>query len=174
MVGGMVVIMIPVPQVKPGENKLINTDSELPCCTGSDSDIFEDWIAHCVRKHVKGNVEPKMTQDQCVAAAYQKLRKGELRKRGDARAETTRGGYKHGDIVRGYRIVIPTNAERLKTVKFVINDVLDQRKSFINRFEEDLLSESQFRGLVNQIARSKGIKLQLGRSQGISIPIVYV
>lgn len=55
------------------------------CCTGNDSEIFEEWIAHCIRKHVKGGVEPKLTQEQCVAAAFQKLRKGELRRKSDSR-----------------------------------------------------------------------------------------
>ena len=44
--------------------------------------IFEEWIAGCIRKHVKGSEKPKMKQEQCVAAAYKKLRAGKLKRRG--------------------------------------------------------------------------------------------
>jgi len=46
-----------------------------------DSKYFEDWIAGCIRKHVKGSEAPKMTKEQCIAAAYKKLRAGEITRR---------------------------------------------------------------------------------------------
>ena len=56
------------------------------CCANFelDSKIFEEWIAHCIRKHVKGGVKPIMKREQCIAAAFKKLRAGELERRGDS------------------------------------------------------------------------------------------
>lgn len=34
---------------------------------------LSEWIAHCIRKHVKGDEKPKMTRDQCIAAGHKKF-----------------------------------------------------------------------------------------------------
>jgi len=63
----------------------IDSDHEtLNDCSDFDSEIFEEWIAGCIRKHVNGSIEPKMTKEQCLATAYEKLRKGEIRRANDS------------------------------------------------------------------------------------------
>jgi hypothetical protein len=54
-----------------------------------DTKIFEEYIAGCIRDHVKGNVKPKRTKDQCLRIAFEKLRAGKLRKRkGDSAGDS--------------------------------------------------------------------------------------
>lgn len=57
-----------------------DTDEIENCCAHFefDSKTLSSWIAHCIRKHVKGDEKPKLKRDQCIAAGHQKMRKGEL------------------------------------------------------------------------------------------------
>jgi hypothetical protein len=51
---------------------------------GGDSKTLGAWIGHCITKHVKGNVKPKMKESQCVAAGHRLLEAGKLTRGSDS------------------------------------------------------------------------------------------
>jgi len=58
---------------KDGESNIDNIDLSMLNIDNFDSKTVDEWIAHCITKHVKGDVPPNMSRVQCIAAGLKKF-----------------------------------------------------------------------------------------------------